>query len=188
MPRRSNVCESLDVETHGDRRRDRVVAPVTGRGVARAWRHRLIPRRPDVADLGGLLTPCLGCVRPHGNPPYDAVVTIRFANCARALSTHLTSPFRGASITQTSNSGRRSPAAAHFANAVSPPAARSRTGRLLTGDGAQTSASSLEFENTAVRHVARSQHSPRAAVSPARDGIGSVATAAGGGPTWEGLQ
>ena len=83
VPRRSNVCESLDVETHGDRRRDRVVAPVTGRGVARAWRHRLIPRRPDVADLGGLLTPCLGCVRPHGRlsgarqPPYDAVVTIR---------------------------------------------------------------------------------------------------------------
>jgi len=44
----------------------------------------------------------------HGN----AIVTIRFANCAKARSTHLP---RGASITQTSNSGRRSPAAAHFA-------------------------------------------------------------------------
>ena len=36
--------------------------------------------------------------------------------------------------------------------------------------------------------VAGLRHSPRAAVSPARGGIGSVATAAGRGPTWEGLQ
>ena len=61
-----------------------------------------------MADLGraqpGFPT-FLGCVRPHvaararGNPaPYDAVVTIRFVNCARALSTHL--PFLGASVIQ----------------------------------------------------------------------------------------
>jgi hypothetical protein len=49
---------------------------------------------PPSWDASGRTSPLGGAA----TPPYDAVVTIRFVNCARALSTHL--PFLGASVTQ----------------------------------------------------------------------------------------
>jgi hypothetical protein len=40
-----------------------------GCGVARAWRHRLIARRPDGADLGGLKANLPGMMRPVAASP-----------------------------------------------------------------------------------------------------------------------
>jgi hypothetical protein len=72
---------------------------------------------------------------------------------------------QGASITQF-NSGRR----------VEPLAAAPLLPARTVGRGT--------VRRVTVGGVAELRDPPRAAVSPARDGIGSVATAAGHGPTW----
>ena len=87
--------------------------------------------------------------------PYnDAVVTIRFANCAKG--TLDASGLPGASAFPRANLGRR---AGTFCD-----------GPTLAGRGG-----SLNFEGMTVGGVAELRDPPRAAVSPARDGIGSSA-------------
>ena len=94
------------------------------------------------------------CWRDSGDVHSNAIVTIRFANCARAVATHLAPS--GCVRYPDANSGRRFPSGGPFCGAAIGPDSGATRMPCVTG----------------------LRHSPRAAVSPARGGIGS-STAAG---------